>query len=97
MLTLNGHSFTTGQTTYTDIYPERVGKQAIYVQVILPIDVGIGVYAMVDAGTPYCIFDTELVGALGLSSDDGEKFSLLTAYGCQEGSIHRVTIRLPAE
>ena len=79
MLTLNGRPFATGQTTYTDIYPERAGKQAIYVQVILPIDAGMGVSAMVDTGAPYCIFETELVGVLGLSSDDGEEFSLLTA------------------
>lgn len=98
MLTLNGHRFATGQTTYTDIHPERVaGKQAIYIQVILPIDTGMGVYAMVDTGAPYCIFDTELVEVLGLSSDDGEKIPLLTAHGRQEGSIHRMTIQLPAE
>jgi hypothetical protein len=51
MLTLNGHRFATGQTTYRGIHPERVaGKQAIYIQVILPIDTGMDVYAMVDTG-----------------------------------------------
>jgi hypothetical protein len=97
MLTLNGQPFTEGQTLYVDVDPEHsANKQAIYIEVILPIDAGIGVYAMVDTGSPYCIFNTELVEALRLASDDGEKISLSTPYGRFRGTIQRVTIGLKA-
>ena|SRR5713226_8758595 len=73
MLTLNGIPFTTGRATYRDLHPESVsGKSAIYVQVVLPIHIGMSFYAIVDTGSPYCIFDTEIAEALGFSFDDGE-------------------------
>jgi hypothetical protein len=67
------------------------------VQVILPIDSGISLYALVDTGSPYCIFATEIVEALGLASDYGEKIRLRTAYGPFSGTIQRLMIRLVAE
>ena len=97
MLTLNGQRFTEGQTLYFDADPNgSASKQAIYVEVLLPIDTGIGVYAMVDTGCPYCIFNTELIEALGLASGDGEKISLITPRGRFTGTIQRIPIRLRA-
>ena len=64
---------------------------------MLPIHVGTSFYAIVDTGAPYCIFDTELSEALGLSFDDGESFKLRTAYGEVTGTIQRVMIELVAE
>jgi len=55
------------------------------------------VYALVDTGTPYCIFDTEIVDALGLVVDDSESLTLRTPYGSFQGTIQRLTIRLVAE
>ena len=98
MLTLNGIPFTTGRAAYRDLDPQHVsGKSAIYVQVVLPIHVGTSFYAIVDTGAPYCIFDTELSEALGLSFDDGESFKLRTAYGEVTGTIQRLMIKLVAE
>ena len=98
MLTLNGIPFTTGRATYRDLDPENTSRQnAIYVQLVLPIHTGISVYALVDTGTPYCIFEAEVVEALGLSFDNGESITLNTAYGSFRGTIQRLTIRLVAE
>jgi hypothetical protein len=98
MLTLNGVPFTTGRATYRDFNREHVSsKTAIYVQVVLPIHTGISVYAVVDTGTPYCIFETEILEALGFSFNNGESITLNTAYGSFRGTIQRLTIRLVAE
>lgn len=73
MIILDGQPFTEGQAPYVEFDPDRrAHKQAIYIEVILPIDVGMRVYAMVDTGSPYCIFDTELTEALGLGADNSE-------------------------
>ena len=64
---------------------------------MLPIHVGTSFYAIVDTGTPYCIFDTELSEALGLSFEDGESVTLRTAYGEVTGTIQRLMIELVAE
>lgn len=98
MLTLNSTLFTTGQVTYEDVDPNnQTGKCAIYLQVQLPIDGGIRVYALVDTGSPYCIFNTELVEALGLPSDNGEIIPLHTPRGVFHGTIQRVTMSIMAE
>ena len=98
MLTLNGIPFTTGRATYRDLHPTNVsGKSAIYVQVVLPIQPGVSFYAMVDTGSPYCIFDTEIAEALGFSFNDGESIQLLTPYGEITGTIQRLMISLVAE
>ncbi len=98
MLSLNGIPFTTGRATYRDLHPESVsGKSAIYVQVVLPIHIGMSFYAIVDTGSPYCIFDTEIAEALGFSFDDGEGIKLRTPYGEVTGTIQRLMISLVAE
>ena len=98
MLSLNGIPFTTGRATYRDLPPQHMSrKSAIYVQVVLPMPVGTSFYAIVDTGTPYCIFDTEIAEALGLSFDDGESIKLRTAYGEVTGTLQRLKIELVAE
>ena len=98
MLTLNEMSFTTSRATYRDFDSEHVLSQtAIYVQVVLPIHTGVSVYAFVDTGAPYCIFDTEITEALGLFPDNGERITLSTRRGSFVGTIQRLTIRLVAE
>jgi len=98
MLMLNGRPFTTSRATYRDIGPEDVSRQtAIYVQVILPIHMGVSVYALVDTGAPYCIFETEITEALGLFPNNGEHITLSTRRGAFPGTIQRLTIRLVAE
>src|SRR5574341_1437808 len=98
MLTLNATPFTTGQATYRDFDPEDSSrKQGFYVQVAFPDSPGRSWYALVDTGTPYCIFNTEIMETMGLPFDEGEKILLRTAYGPFEGTVQRVTIRLVAE
>ena len=98
MLTLNGAPFTTSRATYRDFDPENVSRQtAIYVQVILPIHTGVSVYALVDTGAPYCIFETEITEALGLFPEDGERITLSTRKGSFRRTIQRLSIRLVAE
>ncbi len=98
MLTLNGMPFTTSSTTYRELNPQQNSWQtAIYVQVVLPIHSGMSVYALVDTGTPYCIFNTEITEELGLLPDHGERIILSTRFGSLPGAIERLTIRLVAE
>jgi predicted aspartyl protease len=98
MPTLNGIPFTTGRATYRDVHPHsRSTKSAIYVQVALPIDPGISLYAILDTGTPYCIFETEIMEALGLFPMDSGSLPLKTAYGSFSGTIQRTALRLVAE
>jgi hypothetical protein len=98
MLTLNGKPFTTSRATYRDVDPAQDTRQtAIYVQVVLPIHPGVSVYALVDTGTPFCIFETEITEALGLFPDQGERITLSTRMGSIPGTIQRLTIRLVAE
>src|SRR5438874_13460579 len=98
ILTLNAAPFTTGQATYRDFDPEnRSRKQGFYVQVAFPGSIGRDWYALVDTGTPYCIFNTEVMETIGLPFDEGEKIVLRTAYGPFEGTVQRLTIRLVAE
>jgi len=98
MLMLNTLPFTTGQATYRDFDPESPSrKRGLYVRVMLPDSAGASVYALIDTGTPYCIFDMAVVDTLGLSFDEGEKIVLRTVYGPFEGTVQRMTIRLIAE
>ncbi len=97
MLTLGGRSFTEGQAPYSEFYPDHsTNKQAIYVEVILNVGIEIRVYAMVDTGAPWCIFDTELVEALGLGANDGERIRLNTPRGNFTGTIQIEKICLKA-
>ena len=98
MLTLNGMSFTTSRATYRDFDPENLSRQtAIYVQVLLPLHPGVTVYALVDTGAPYCIFETEITEALGLFPNNGERITLSTRRDSFHGTVQRLTIRLVAE
>jgi hypothetical protein len=98
MLMLNGLPFTTGLATYYNLDPNNARRQhAIYIQVVLPTATDLSVYALVDTGTPYCIFETEIVEALGVADASGESMTLRTAYGSFQGTIQRLTIRLAAE
>ncbi len=98
MLTLNGIPFTTGWATSRDFDPEnRSRKQGFYVQVAFPGNAGGSLYAFIDTGTPYCVFNAAVVENLGLPFDEGERIVLRTAYGPFEGTVQRVTICLIAE
>ena len=98
MLTLNAIPFSTGWATYRDFDPEdRLRKQGFYVQVAFPGSTSGSLYALLDTGTPYCVFNIAVVETLGLSLDEGEKIVLRTAYGPFEGTVQRMTIRLIAE
>ena len=98
MLTLNTMPFTSGQATYRDFDPENSSrKRGLYVRVVLPDSSDASLYALIDTGTPYCVFNTVVIENLGLSFDEGEKIVLQTAYGPFEGTVQRVMIRLIAE
>jgi predicted aspartyl protease len=98
MLTLNAMPFSTGWATHRDFDPEdRLRKQGCSVQVAFPGSTGGSLYALLDTGTPYCVFNTAVVENLGLSFDEGEKITLRTAYGPFEGTVQRMSIRLLAE
>ncbi len=74
MLTLNGIPFTTGWATSRDFDPEnRSRKQGFYVQVAFPGNAGGSLYAFIDTGTPYCVFNAAVVENLGLPFDEGER------------------------
>ena len=74
MLILNAIPFTTGQATYRDFDPGISSrKRGLYVRVILPDISGASLYALIDTGTPYCIFNTAVVETLGLFDDEGKK------------------------
>ena len=98
MLTLNTMPSTTGQATYRDFDPENsLRKRGLYVRVVLPDSSDASLYALIDTGTPYCVFNTALIENLGLPLDEGEKIVLWTAYGPFEDTVQRVMIRLLAE
>ena len=98
MLTLDGESFTTGRAEYYDADPERASQQAaIYVQIVLPLGSGISVLALVDTGTPYCIFNRDIMEALGFTFDNDDKIDLSTRVGTVSGSVERMHITLAAE
>src|SRR5262245_19308170 len=98
MLILNAIPFTTGQATYRDFDPESPSrKRKLYVRIILPDSSGASLYALIDTGTPYCIFNTAVVETLRIAFDEGEKIILRTAYGPFEGTVQRMMIRLIAE
>lgn len=62
MLMLNTMPFSTGRATYRDFDPEdRLRKQGFYVQVAFPGSTIGSLYASLDTGTPYCVFNTAVV------------------------------------
>jgi predicted aspartyl protease len=98
MLTLNDEPFTQGKARYYDNDPDRVRPHsAIYIQVELPLDPAVTVLALVDTGSPYCMFDREIVEALGLSFDDGEKIKLKTKDMLVIGRLDRLDVTLAAD
>ena len=66
-------------------------------QKVLPETIPASLYALIDTGTPYCVFNTALIENLGLPFDEGEKIVLRTAYSPFEDTVQRVMIRLLAE
>lgn len=87
-----------GLTRYQDVDPAYPTRQSsIYVQVLLPHPMGVRVYALVDTGAAYCIFNSEITEALGFSPHQGEAISLSTRFGSIRGTLQRLTIGLLAE
>ncbi len=94
----DGKSFATGKATYYDTDLSNLNRQnAIYPQIILPLGTGISVYALVNTGAPYCIFDNEITQMLGLDFSAGEPIELSTRVGKISGTIQRLPITLAAE
>jgi predicted aspartyl protease len=99
MLTRDGAAFTTSRSTYHDFDLAHTSRRtgAIYVQRELPTAPRVFLYALVDTGAPYCLFDTQWIETLQLRREDGESISLRTPYGLYAGTIHRLPIRVVAE
>ena len=98
LLAPDGSPFTTSRATYYDTDPDgRRRQSAIYLQVVLPFAQGISVYALVDSGSPYCIFDSALMAAADIDFDDGEPITLSTRIGRITGTIQRLPLIVAAE
>ncbi len=94
----DGDSFTTSRTSYSDSDPEARRRQSgIYLQVVLPFALGLSVYALVDSGAPYCIFDSDLMVAGGIDFAEGEAITLSTRVGLVSGALQRLPLIVPAE
>lgn len=96
MLMFNGEPFTTGSCLYHD---DLVGYDATDSKLFIEVRVGtleIPVFAMVDTGAPYCIFEPELLAESGYSFDRDTAIPLSTRFGPIRGSIHRVPLTLVA-
>lgn len=97
MLTLNGEPFTSGKAQYYDDDPDRARPQsAIYVQVILPLDPAVAVLALLDTGSPCCLFNKDIMEALGFGFEaKGDK--LMTRHGRLNGTWDRLPVTLAAD
>ena len=98
LLTAQGTPFTTGCASYGAVDPDGSGQQsAIYLPVILPFAHGISVYALIDTGAPFCIFNSDLLNAAGIDFDAGEWITLSTRIGRVNGRIQRLELIVPAQ
>ncbi len=99
MLRLNGETFTEGVAPYyeQEDTSQPADKTAIYVHVVLDsAGQRFRTLAILDTGTPWCIFNTEINDALGLSSMSVGR-PLLTPYGKKTGSLERLPIMIAAK
>lgn len=98
LFTPDGSLFATSRATYYDTDPDGLHRQsAIYLQVVLPFVPEISVYALVDTGAPFCIFDSDLMAAAGIDFDSGEAITLSTRIGHIDGRIQRLPLTVAAE
>jgi hypothetical protein len=98
LFTADGTLFTTSRASYSDTDPDGLHRQpSIYLQIVLPFAQNIGVYALVDTGAPYCIFNSSLLAAAEIDFTEGESVTLSTRAGRIDGKIQRLPITLAAE
>lgn len=91
-----GQPFTTGICQYQD---DLAGGPTDNSKLFIEVKIGalaVPVFAMVDTGAPYCVFDTELLDALGYSFDRENMIPLSTRQGLIWGTVHRITLTLVA-
>ncbi len=96
MLTDNGQKFTTGLCRYQDDLAEN---QSTPSKLFIPIRIGDlpgDLWAMVDTGAPYCIFEAEVLEALGYRFDPALTIPLSTRLGQIRGTPHNITLTVLA-
>ena len=97
MLHLAGEVFTKGGSRFEDNLPEGgEGSAKIFVKVI-PGDLPVTIFAQLDTGAPWSIFDPEIAHALGVLDTEGEHVRIATRLGDKEGKLVRIRVTLPAD
>jgi hypothetical protein len=96
MLTDNGQNFTTGICRFVD---DLVGNPSENSKLYVPVKIGdlpTDFFALVDTGAPYCIFQAEILDALGYTYDPTCKVTVKTRFGDIKGSIEIIRLTLLA-
>lgn len=94
MLMDGSQYFTTGTCQYQD---DLAGQEASTSKLYIEVKVGdFPVFAMVDTGAPYCVFEPELLAELGYTFDRGNVVELSTRIGRKLGTIHRIPVTILA-
>lgn len=94
----DGSPFATGRVSYLDADPHGQHRQsAIYLPVVLPFAQDISVYALLDTGSPFCVFDSALMAAAGIDFDAGEPVALSTRVERIDGRLQRLALLIAAE
>ncbi len=97
MLHRAGEVFTMGGSRFEDNLPDgEEGSAKIFVKVI-PGDLPVTIFAQLDTGAPWSIFDPEIARALGVLDDGGEHVRISTRLGDREGKLVRTRVTLPAD
>jgi hypothetical protein len=97
MLTGNGQNFTTGLCRFED---DLAGNPSENSKLYIPVKIGDlpnEFFAMVDTGAPYCIFQAEILEALGYTYDPTCEITINTRMGDIKGSIETIRLTLLAQ
>jgi hypothetical protein len=96
MLMDGAETFTTGRCQFED---DLAGQTSTNSKLFIAVKVGhldLAVWAMVDTGAPFCIFEPEILDELGISFNSHEAIEVSTRLGPIKGSIDRVDITVLA-
>jgi len=97
VLKLDGRTFTSSRSKYSDHVPHRLEPTAkIYVRVVFE-GMDRVVTAQLDTGAAWSILGSETAERLGLFSEPGEKVRMRTSFGIKEGLLVRVPLKIMAD
>ncbi|MDH4187342.1 MAG: hypothetical protein OEV08_10110 [Nitrospira sp.] len=96
MLTDGIEVFTTGLCRYQDdLSGQSSNNSKLFIEVKVG-DLDFAVWAMVDTGAPYCIFEPEIPNELGYLFQPNNPTTLSTRFGPIIGTLHRIDLTLLA-